>query len=133
MKPWALLALALAPAPASALPPPASSDDYKIMHPFADWVLAQHGPKGQWCCDIGDGRPVDSEIRKGADGSPHWFAHIEPKHWAESDQGAKSGTEVDRWVEVPDDTVAKNKNPMGIGILWWYGGHVQCFSPPAGT
>lgn len=104
---------------ALAAPPPPGSDDEKIMKPYAEWVTTQHDSQGRWCCDIGDGRPVEARIS-----GDHWEAHITPEHWP---------GEKDRWVPVPDDRVTRGVNPMGSPILWLYHGAVQCFAPPDGA
>jgi hypothetical protein len=104
---------------AFAAPPPEGSDDWNVMHPYADWVRTQHDPTGHWCCDIGDGRPVEAEI----DGD-HWRVHVTPAHFP---------GETDRWLPVPDEKIIRNANPTGSPILWMYQGRVQCFAPPDGV
>lgn len=115
----AILALAVLAGPARAAPPPVGSDDWNVMHPYADWVTTQHDEAGRWCCNIADGRPVDAETRGNA-----WWAHITPEHFP---------GERDRWAEVPDNKVLHQANPTGSPILWLYQGRVQCFAPPAGV
>jgi hypothetical protein len=112
----ALLAVTL---PAYAAPPPEGSEDWKIMHPYKEWVTTQHDLRGRWCCDIGDGRPVDARIT-----GDHWEVHVTPQHWP---------GETDRWLAVPDEKVTRSVNPMGTPILWLYQGRVQCFAPPDGA
>jgi hypothetical protein len=103
-------------APAQAAPPPVGSEDWKVMAPFAEWVRSQHDRGGYWCCDIGDGRPVEARIA-----GDHWEAHITPEHWP---------GQTDHWVVVPDDRITRGGNPTGTPILWLLSGRVQCFAPP---
>jgi hypothetical protein len=143
-----LIAAALAAtlsAPAAAAPPPVGSEDYQVMMPYKEWITSQHDGLGRWCCDIGDGRPVEAVIGKmapgpvregewrlpgpapvspAADGDDHWWAHVTPAHWP---------GEIDRWVFVPDEKITHNANPTGSPILWLYQGRVQCFAPPDGV
>lgn len=136
----ALVSLLLAAPATSAAPPPVDSDDWQIMHPFAEWVTSQHGRDGAWCCDIGDGRPVEAivgayEINPHVTGltahdlmatydptrDSHWFAHITPQHFP---------SESDHWIVVPDSKIVSGGNPTGEPILWLLHGSVQCFAPP---
>jgi len=103
----------------TAAPPPAGSDDYKIMHPYAEWITTQHDTLGRWCCDIGDGRPVEAKIV-----DDHWEVHVTPQHFP---------GEADRWMAVPDEKITRNANPTGMPILWLYQSRVQCFAPPDGV
>ncbi len=105
--------------PVLAAPPPEGSDDYKLIMPYRDWVTSQHDALGRWCCDIGDGRPVEARIA-----GDHWEAHITAQHFP---------GESDRWVTVPDEKITHNANPTGTPILWLYQSRVQCFAPPDGT
>lgn len=89
------------------------------MAPFRAWITTQHDPAGRWCCDLGDGRPVDAKIE-----GDHWRAHVTPEHFP---------GEVDRWVDVPDDAVIRGSNPTGVAILWLYNGRTQCFAPADGV
>lgn len=104
---------------AHAAPPPEGSEDAKILQPYKAWVTTQHDTSGRWCCDIGDGRPVDAQIE-----GDHWKVHITPEHFP---------GEVDRWENVPENKVTRNGNPMGLSILWLYLGRIQCFAPPDGV
>lgn len=139
----AAAALLLA-SPALASPPPVGSDDWNVMHPYSGWVTTQHDGLGRWCCDLGDGRPVDARVTGmdaektppcegafptrgcGVDipGGEHWIAHVTPEHFP---------GERDRWMAVPDEKVTHNVNPTGLPILWLYQGRVQCFAPPDGV
>lgn len=114
-----LAALLAAGLPAHAAPPPVGSDDWNIMAPYKEWVTSQHDGLGRWCCDIGDGRPVEARI----DGD-HWEVHVTKTHFPD---------EPDRWLAVPDEKVTRNANPTGTPILWLYQGRVQCFAPPDGA
>lgn len=109
-----------------AAPPPEGSEDYKIMHPYAQWVTSQHDRLGRWCCSIADGRPVDAKI------SPegHWQVMFQRPETISDDaaQPVPSG-----WINVPDDAVIKGANPMGVPIAWWYRGRIQCFCPIGGV
>lgn len=123
------LALALAVAcPVCAEPPPVGSEDYKIMHPYADWVTAQHDAAGRWCCSPADGRPVEARTRTSIDPDgverEHREAHITPEHFP---------GETDRWVTVPDAIVLHTENPVGAPILWLYHGAPRCFAPASGV
>jgi hypothetical protein len=106
-------------APARAAPPPIGSDDWNIMAPYREWVTSQHDGLGRWCCDIGDGRPVEARID-----ADHWLVHVTPAHFP---------GETDRWMTVPDEKITRNANPTGTPILWLYQGRVQCFAPPDGV
>jgi len=106
-------------APARAAPPPVGSDDWNIMIPYKEWVTSQHDTLGRWCCDIGDGRPVEARIA-----DDHWEVHVTPKHFPD---------EPDHWMVVPDEKITRNANPTGTPILWLYQGRVQCFAPPDGA
>jgi len=118
--------------PALSAPPPVGSDDYAIMHPYANWVQSQHDTLGRWCCDIGDGRPVDVQLRPYCwpmpegkqDCDTFYFAHVTPQHFP---------GETDRWVVVPKEKIVPGSNPTGTPILWLYRGQVQCFAPPDGV
>jgi hypothetical protein len=120
---WGLVPIALLAAlsawPAGAAPPPEGSEDWKIIHPFQEWVTTQHDSVGRWCCNIGDGRPVDARIA-----GDHWEAHVTPEHFP---------GEAQRWIEVPSAAVTHNPNPTGRPILWLYHGRVQCFAPEGGV
>jgi hypothetical protein len=115
----AVLGAATWPAPARAAPPPVGSDDWNVMMPYKEWVTSQHDSLGRWCCDIGDGRPVEARIA-----DDHWEVHVTPKHFPD---------EVDHWMAVPDEKITRNANPTGTPILWMYQGRVQCFAPPDGV
>jgi hypothetical protein len=106
-------------APAHAAPPPVGSDDWNLMMPYKEWVTSQHDTLGRWCCDIGDGRPVEARIA-----DDHWEVHVTPKHFPD---------ETDHWMPVPDEKITRNANPTGTPILWMYQGRVQCFAPPDGV
>ncbi len=115
----ALAAAAWLVVPAHAAPPPVGSDDWNVMMPYKEWVTSQHDTLGRWCCDIGDGRPVEARIA-----DDHWEVHVTPKHFPD---------EVDHWMPVPDEKITRNANPTGTPILWMYQGRVQCFAPPDGV
>jgi hypothetical protein len=137
-----LIGALLWPALAWAAPPPADSEDSRIMAPYVRWITTQHDSAGHWCCDIGDGRPVEAEIRLvGRDGTPFdnigqssgesimptaamWFVHVTPEHFP---------GQPDHWLAVPDDKIIRNANPTGLPILWLLQGRVQCFAPPDGV
>ena len=113
------VACLLPAASALAAPPPEGSDDWKIMSPFKDWVTSQHDRLGRWCCDIGDGRPVEARIT-----DDHWEVHVEKSHFPD---------EPEAWLKVPEDKIVHQANPTGSPILWLYQGGVQCFAPPDGV
>ena len=134
-----LLVILLVISAARADPPPIGSDDWKIMMPYRAWVEQQHDTLGRWCCDIGDGRPVEARIvdkdANALTNSPpapeldhvvgtHWEAHITPAHFP---------GETDRWVVIPPWKIVSGANPTGMPLLWMYRGRVQCFAPPAGV
>ncbi len=104
---------------AHAAPPPVGSDDWQIMHPYAEWVTSQHDRRGYWCCDIDDGRPVDAKIV-----GDHWEVHITKAHFPD---------EPDHWLAVPETKITAGGNPTGTPIVWLLHGHVQCFAPPDGA
>ena len=103
---------------AHAAPPPVGSDDWNVMAPYAEWITKQHDTRGRWCCDIGDGRPVEARIV-----DDHWEAHVTPQHFPGED---------DRWVPIPDEKIVR-ANPTGTAILWLWESRVQCFAPPDGV
>lgn len=127
-------------APAFAAPPPKDSEDWKIMQPYTEWVTGQHDNKGRWCCDIGDGRPVDSRIT-----GEHWEAHVTWEHFPGLLQvcgGPIAGPGSmpcqpmgpnGVWLEIPTDKITRNANPIGTAILWLFQSRVQCFAPPDGV
>lgn len=104
---------------ARAAPPPVGSDDWNIMAPYAEWVTTQHDKRGYWCCDIGDGRPVEARIA-----GDHWEVHITKAHFPD---------EPDHWLAVPEDKIVAGSNPTGTPIVWLLHGNVQCFAPPDGV
>ena len=98
--------LVFVPMMAFAAPPPEGSDDAKIMGPYKEWATSQHDLAGRWCCDIGDGRPVEAVICQieprvmavpnepgcpldantpGA-GDDRWWAHVTRKHFPDTGQ-----------------------------------------------
>lgn len=125
------LALLLASAGlADAAPPPVGSEDYRLMAPFKDWITSQHSERGISCCSLADGRPVDARIE-----GDHWIAHVTPEHFP---------GEIDHWVDIPEDKIVHEGNPMGVPVLWLHtfggatpgpasGGIVLCFAPPSGV
>lgn len=115
----AALAVGFLAVDAFAAPPSVGSDDWNIMAPYQEWVISQHDPAGRWCCDIGDGRPVEARIA-----DDHWEVHVTPAHFP---------GEADRWMAVPDEKITRNANPTGTPILWLYQSRVQCFAPPDGV
>lgn len=119
---WALVIVAVMlffSSGARAAPPPEGSEDWQIMHPYVEWVTSQHDRRGFWCCDIGDGRPVDARTI-----DDHWQVHVTPQHFL---------GQPDHWLNVPDDKIIKGSNPIGLPILWLLHGNVQCFAPPDGV
>lgn len=108
------------PGVAHAAPPPVGSEDYKLLMPYKEWVTSQHDKLGRWCCDLGDGRPVDARIVNG----DHWEAHITHEHFPD---------EPEAWLPVPEDKIVRAGNPTGTPIVWLWGGKVQCFAPPGGV
>ena len=129
-----LAASLLWPVTASALPPPEGSPDWEAMAPFKEWITSQTDQIGRWCCDIGDGRPVEAcrsvvdpntgpcEPGKGS----VWWVHITKKHFPD---------EPEHWLKVEVDRPIRDKNdpnPTGHNIVWLYNGRVQCFSPSEG-
>lgn len=132
----ALLGLFAGASPAIAAPPPVGSDDWNVMSPYKEWVTTQEDGIGRACCGLGDGRPVEAEIR-----GEHWWAHIDPKHWdGNIAQYARPGPATvapeplkDRWVQIPDEKITRSGNPTGMAILWLYQGRVQCFAPTGGV
>jgi hypothetical protein len=114
-----VVALLLLTSPALGAPPPPGSEDAQVMGPYKDWITSQHDGAGRWCCDIGDGRPVEARTQ-----GNHWQAHITPDHFP---------GETDRWQDIPDERIVKSGNPTGVAILWMYQGRVQCFAVPSGV
>ena len=119
-KPFATLgalAFALLAAPAHAQPPDPGTEDWALMHEFKDWVVSQHAENGQWCCDLGDGRPLrDDEIRFI---SGHYQILYARRHW-------NDGT--DAWIDVPIAALMRIPNPLGMPVAWVIHGHVFCLS-----
>jgi hypothetical protein len=117
----ALLACLLA-APALARPPEPGTEDFALMSEFKDWVVTQHAANGQWCCDLGDGRPLhDDEIRyvPRDQESGHFQILYTRRHW---DDG------TDEWIDVPAGAVMRIPNPLGMPVAWVIHGHVFCLS-----
>lgn len=108
---------------AQAAPPPVGSEDYELMHPYAEWVETQHNDKGYWCCNWSDGRTTDARIN--ADG--HWEVHLTRQHFPD--------LSADKWMIVPDDKVLHHGNPVGIPIVWYSARMdlIYCFDPASGT
>lgn len=113
---------------AVAAPPPPNSEDYKIMQPYAAWVVGQHDILGRWCCDIGDGRPVEAHIQ-----GDHWMVHVTPEKFPAQTVPGPDSPSGDRWMAVPENKVTRGANPTGAPILWMYQGRIQCFAPPDGV
>ena len=90
--------LSLLATPALAAPPPEGSEDWNVMHPFAEWVTSQHDAAGRWCCDIGDGRPVEAEI----DGD-HWRGDVTPAHLPRRDGPLDAGAGREDRPQVEPD------------------------------
>lgn len=105
--------------PVLAAPPPEGSEDWEIMHPYADWIQHQNGAQG-WCCDVADGRPVDARMSQN-----HWQVRL--LH-PETLPNAPAG-----WVDVPDNALLHGRNPIGFPIAWFYHGAVRCFIPGSAT
>jgi hypothetical protein len=100
---------------AIAKPPPIGSEDWEIMAPFVEWVQKQNAPDGHWCCDVSDGRPVESRMHNG-----HWQIYITEEKFARSTTG---------WADVPDSAILHQGNPVGVAIAWVIGDHIYCFAP----
>ncbi len=111
------LAAALFVSPAFARPPAPGSEDAMIMHDFAEWVMTQHSPTGQYCCDISDGRPLHSDEIRVVDG--HYEVLYTKRHWT-------YGTE--EWLVVPKDAILPQLSPVGYPIAWVFREHVYCLA-----
>lgn len=112
-----LLAMPVRPLPAQAHPPEPGTEDFALMNEFKDWVVTQHAANGQWCCDLGDGRPLhEDEIRFIAG---HYQILYTRKHWDD-------GTE--EWIDVPASALMRIPNPLGMPVAWVIHGHVFCLS-----
>lgn len=112
---WAAMSL-----PGSAAPPPPDSEDYELLHPFAEWIGKVRNAKQQLCCNIGDGTVVDVREVLG----------VKQIHFRAFDRfpDAPRG-----WVDVPDDAIVVESNQSGMPIAWWYQGRVRCFLDTSGT
>jgi hypothetical protein len=101
-------------------PPPAGSEEAKIMKGYEQWINQQLTPDGQhFCCDISDGRPAKIRWMNG-----HWQAYITNSRWHEWHQ-------EDGWYDIPDDLVTDEDNPTGWPILWVYNNQIRCFRKPS--
>ena len=121
-------------AAAYAAPPPVGSEDWEIMQDFGDWIRTQSTTDGMWCCDAGDGRPVESRLVN--DG---WQVRFRAGQF---DDHAPVGV----WIDVPDAKVLRDPatgrpvvNPLGVAIVWWFAdddrrhGAIRCFAQPGGV
>jgi hypothetical protein len=108
-----------------AAPHAPDSADAQIMAPYKKWITTRGDQNGIACCEIGDGRPVDTDIVTIPDNNlskhTYWRAHVTPAHFPD---------QPDHWVVVPDEKIVPGANPTGTPILWPYNGLVQCFAPP---
>jgi hypothetical protein len=102
---------------AFAHPPEPGTEDFALMSEFKQWVISQHASNGQWCCDLGDGRPLhDDEIRY-VEG--HYQILYTRRHW-------EDGTE--EWIDVPAAALMRTPNPLGVPVAWIIRAHVYCLS-----
>jgi hypothetical protein len=97
-----LLLTAAGPAP--------GSEQWQLLSPHRAWIQGVSGPKGR-CCDLADGRAVD--VRQGPAG---WQVRFP------TEPGFPPG-----WVDVPEDAVIAEANPVGLPVAWYYQGVVRCF------
>jgi hypothetical protein len=112
-----LLALAIVamPVAARAAPPDEGTEDYKVLHPYAEWLTKQRAPISHYgCCSIADGRLVS--VRMIGDRIEVRILH------PESLPTAPSG-----WVPVPEEAIIIGKNPSGLPVAWFVGADVRCF------
>jgi hypothetical protein len=167
---WTALVMMLMITPALAAPPDEGSEDWQVMHPYKAWIEAQKqtaGNPGGSCCDWSDGRPVTALVCSaqpikdahdnwtcglGVISDIHWWAFEEPRHWP----GVRP-----HWVQIPDELVGHEINPVGLPMMWiavphkpgissGTGGsysmsyvegpvdpdrepHIYCFCPPSGV
>jgi hypothetical protein len=87
------------------------------MEDFKDWIIHQHAPSGNWCCDISDGRPLREDELRIELGTYQVF--YSKRHW---DDG------TDEWISVPPDAILHVPNPVGVVIAWISRGRVYCLS-----
>jgi hypothetical protein len=107
----ALVALALWAIPAMAGPPAPGSEDHRLLAPHSDWIHSLRRG-GVSCCDMSDGRVVQSRIVDG-----QWQVRFRP--------GSLAGVPVD------EAAVLRIANPVGEAVAFWAGGRVLCFVPGA--
>jgi hypothetical protein len=116
---WLAAATILTAAYATAAPPPAGGEDYKLTEPYSDFFRTLHDAQGELCCTLADCRPV--EARPTADGSG-WEFLADPKHFKNADGS---------WIKVPDDRILRGRpNPVGVPIACYEVGFPPfCFLP----
>ena len=115
-----IVAAALSPPPAGAAPPPPGSEDYELLHPFADFIGRVRNTKRQLCCNIADGTVVDDREVDGR-------AQIRFRAFDRFPDAPRG------WIDVPEDAAVVERNDTGLPVAWWFQGRVRCYLKPSGT
>jgi hypothetical protein len=97
--------------PVLAASPPAGSEDYDQLMPYADWISGRTGNNGGLCCSISDCRVVKWRM-SGAS----YEAYVAKK----DDRGfVKFPDAPDAWISVPPEVIKRENNPTGWAIACW--------------
>ena len=104
-------------APAWAAPPEPGSADARAMAGFEVWVKSQVTPMGQWCCDLSDGRPIDSSELRITDGD--YQVLWSTKHWPDGNN---------QWIRVDRRSVLPQASPLEKPVAWILNGRVYCLA-----
>ena len=103
---------------------------YDNVSPFVrDWFARQQVPggpqRGMSCCSVADGTYAEEDIRKGADGTDHYWTRY------------KTPAGDSDWQEVPDEALIQAPNPNGAAVVWyWFSDgkpKIRCFIPGGGV
>jgi hypothetical protein len=130
---WAIsIAAAAICAHAYATPPPATSDDYKILAPYAKALRELTYPGTlMGCCDQSECRPVEWQTKTDNNGT-HYQAFI--RKLGGDGSGFDDGTGA--WEDVPDNVVIEPAKRQGLPIATacWLktrqiDNHFLCFTP----
>jgi len=98
-------------APVMAAEPPAGSEDYDQLMPYADWISGRTGKYGGLCCSISDCRVV--KWRTEGDKYQAYVAKLDDRGFV------KFPDAPDAWLTVPTDVIKRENNPTGVAIACW--------------
>lgn len=96
-------------------PPDPNSADAQMLQGQKNWIERQQNNEGQRCCDIADGR--GAQLRLNPNGSGNYQVFYSTEQWP-------NGT--NQWVDVPPNTIIKQRSPIIVPIVWFYNGKVRC-------